>query len=334
VRQTRTERSAGQSWREHAGSLSPAIQAEYKSIRSTVSSIVRREGLHGFFRGFSAAALIIPLHWSLYFSTYDGVKGAVLESRPSVVPAALWPPLASATGALVAAVTTDTLTNPLWVVRTRLMTQHAHLAGGEDLGPSLGGPLAVLRRIYKEEGARALYRGLSASWFASSHVMIQFPAYELFRAEFQRWNRSKPPQERVTSDTPMLGRSSVASWLQLTPEDETSVVPVEPRPDGLQWWQLVAAASASKAIASSVTYPVEVIRCRIQDMRLAVPGSGVASPVPMPTLGAIFRSVVRTEGVTGLYAGFGMNLLRVIPACSITMLVYEALAREIAGWGM
>jgi len=67
-------------------------------------------------------------------------------------------------------------TNPLWVVKTRFMTQD--VASGE---PRYRNTWDALRRIYVAEGIAAFYRGMVPSLLGVSHVAVQFPLYEQFK---------------------------------------------------------------------------------------------------------------------------------------------------------
>lgn len=53
---------------------------------------------------------------------------------------------------------------------------------------------------------------------------------------------------------------------------------------------------------------------------------------PQLSMLTLFRSIVAQEGVVGLYRGIAPNFLKVIPAVSISYVVYENM-RKVLGVG-
>ncbi len=73
----------------------------------------------------------------------------------------------------------------------------------------------------------------------------------------------------------------------------------------------------SGALGASVVYPLNLLRTRLQAQGTAV---------HKPTYSGIWDvtvQTVRNEGVRGLFKGITPNLLKVVPAVSITYVVYE-----------
>lgn len=88
----------------------------------------------------------------------------------------------------------------------------------------------------------------------------------------------------------------------------------------IDFFPLVASAAISKAVASAVAYPHEVLRSRLQYHG----GQFKYSNLP----GAI-KTIIKEEGIRGLYGGMGTNLVRTVPTCIITFLVYEEVRKEL-----
>lgn len=46
-------------------------------------------------------------------------------------------------------------------------------------------------------------------------------------------------------------------------------------------------------------------------------------------MGGVFKHIVRTEGLSGLYRGITPNFIKVLPAVSISYVVYENASRAL-----
>ncbi|KAG8909482.1 hypothetical protein FRC01_006906 [Tulasnella sp. 417] len=149
----------------------------YLGVSATVRGILLRDGVKGLYRGLGPTMLGYLPTWAIYFTVYDGVKGW-LGQPPTGYDASvgdLKPSLNPWTVHLLASVTagaTGTFcTSPLWVVKTRFMTQRPEEVRYKHT-------IDAFRIIYRNEGFKAFYRGLIPSLFGVTHVLVQFPLYE------------------------------------------------------------------------------------------------------------------------------------------------------------
>ncbi|XP_070684125.1 mitochondrial adenyl nucleotide antiporter SLC25A23 isoform X2 [Pempheris klunzingeri] len=91
---------------------------------------------------------------------------------------------------------------------------------------------------------------------------------------------------------------------------------------------LVGCGAVSSTCGQLASYPLALIRTRMQ-AQASVKGA------PKPSMLALLQNIVTQEGIAGLYRGISPNLLKVIPAVSVSYVVYEytriALGVDIEG---
>lgn len=80
--------------------------------------------------------------------------------------------------------------------------------------------------------------------------------------------------------------------------------------------------TVSAAFAATCVYPLQVIRTRLQ----AQPPNSAA---PYNGMSDVFWRTLKNEKYGGFYKGLVPNLLKVVPAASITYLVYEAMKKSL-----
>ena len=97
--------------------------------------------------------------------------------------------------------------------------------------------------------------------------------------------------------------------------------------DSLSPQYVLICATTCKTITSALTYPHEVVRARMQDVRkyedTKLSRKMYNSKRPMVV--AAIRQM-RKEGYHVFYSGFFTNLARLIPNYAITFVLYEALS--------
>jgi solute carrier family 25 folate transporter 32 len=185
------------------------------------------------YRGLTPNLLGNASSWASFFFFKAQVENAILgfKGRSPSGNAALTPQdYFVASG--IAGMFTQVLTNPIWVLKTRMISSDRSAVGAY---PSMwAGAVQVLRT----DGWRGFYRGLGISLFGVSHGAVQFTVYD--------------PLKRMY----ITRRQKRATDMGL-PDD-----------DGKQWMTNEATlviSSASKLVAGAVTYPYQVIRSRLQN---------------------------------------------------------------------
>ncbi|KAE8620159.1 hypothetical protein XENTR_v10010124 [Xenopus tropicalis] len=83
---------------------------------------------------------------------------------------------------------------------------------------------------------------------------------------------------------------------------------------------LLACGTVSSTCGQIASYPLALVRTRMQ-AQASVQGS------PQLSMVALFRHIVAREGFLGLYRGIAPNFMKVIPAVSISYVVYENMKR-------
>ncbi|KAM9394298.1 calcium-binding mitochondrial carrier protein SCaMC-2-A [Pholidichthys leucotaenia] len=86
---------------------------------------------------------------------------------------------------------------------------------------------------------------------------------------------------------------------------------------------LLACGTVSSTCGQLASYPLALVRTRMQ-AQAATEGSQ-----QHVTMSGLFRQILQTEGPTGLYRGLAPNFLKVIPAVSISYVVYEHLKTQL-----
>ncbi|TPX20006.1 hypothetical protein DIZ76_017801 [Coccidioides immitis] len=291
----------------------------YKGMLGTGSMIWKDEGVRGLYRGLGPMLLGYLPTWAIYLTIYDQSREYFWEKTEN-----WW--MARGYASLTAGACSTVATNPIWVIKTRLMSQ--------SFTPSTNGyrapwyyksTLDAARKMYASEGIAAFYSGLTPALLGLSHVAIQFPLYEYFKMAFTGFGIGEHPDEGNT-----------------------------------HWLGISAATFLSKICASTATYPHEVLRTRLQTQQRGDPApspegiafrGGLEQPQDHgrpPGLGAgasssdgmrnrprysgvirTFQTILKEEGWRAFYAGIGTNLFRAVPAAMTTMLTYEYLRNII-----
>ncbi|XP_005993320.1 calcium-binding mitochondrial carrier protein SCaMC-2-B isoform X4 [Latimeria chalumnae] len=85
---------------------------------------------------------------------------------------------------------------------------------------------------------------------------------------------------------------------------------------------LLACGTVSSTCGQLASYPLALVRTRMQ-------AQATMEGAPKVTMSGLFRHILKTEGAVGLYRGLAPNFMKVIPAVSISYVVYENLKMSL-----
>jgi len=125
----------------------------------------------------------------------------------------------------IAGALTQVMTNPIWVLKTRILSSDRSAQGAYP------GMLSGAARLFKTEGISGFYRGLGVSLLGVSHGAVQFAVYEPAKRMYfgQRGRRGESQKEMMTTESTLV------------------------------------ISSLAKLVAGAVTYPQQVLRSRMQN---------------------------------------------------------------------
>ncbi|VDK84321.1 unnamed protein product [Dibothriocephalus latus] len=208
-----------------------AVNTRPRSARmiGTLSEVYKARGLLGLYQGITPNLLGAASAWGLYFFIYGAMKDHAQEGDPSrKLKKMEYLGYAYLSGCLVLS-----LTNPIWVVKTRMCLQYETLATQRVPTLTTWGNLVSLWRM---EGIKGLYRGFVPSLVGMSNGAIQFLVYEEMRNYYNGTYFHRPI--------------------------DTHLSPFE----------YLTMATVSKAIAVAATSPFQVLRSRLQEQHRSYGG--------------------------------------------------------------
>lgn len=293
--------------------------AAYQGVGSTLLKMWRDEGWRGFMRGNGTNCIRIVPYSAVQFSAYTVLKSYIVNTFPD----------------------TD--------VRE---TAEADLIGSGKNDTALSGPRAKIASSVDNVGGRSLTipeRLLAGSIAGIASVAVTYPLDIIrtrlsiqtasignLRAHYAALGQKAPGIMSVGRQihrteggwlglyrgiipttmgvAPYVGINfAVYEWMRELLIDYTG----QPEPSALG---KLAAGAASGAVAQTLTYPFDVLRRRFQVISMdASAGIGYQ----YSGVGNALSTIVKTEGVRGLYKGLSANLLKVVPSMAASWLSFE-----------
>ncbi|KAK9864247.1 hypothetical protein WJX84_002434 [Apatococcus fuscideae] len=190
---------------------------------------------------------------------------------------------------------------PLSVIKTRQMAI-------ESAAPGLSGSAKMARQIWQADGLRGFYRGFGTIVFGA----IPARGIYLTTLEAARSGSAKMAHRVTSSEAQAAGLSNFVAGATASCVTQTIVVPI----DVISQRQMVAEGARSAASQGA-------------------PGSALG---PNQRSGfKVISHILKTDGIFGLYRGFGASLFTFVPSSAVWWSAYGAYQklvwREVERWG-
>ncbi|KAI8871243.1 mitochondrial carrier [Ramicandelaber brevisporus] len=294
-----------------ANAIASAARSAIKPFSDTfvfMRGMYQVDGMRGMFRGLGPNLVGIIPSRAIQFATYGNTKRILAQSNGGHETASIH--LASAA---TAGVVTSAVTNPIWVVKTRMQLQGNSSNSHQEI--KYRNSLHCAATIVRTQGILGLYSGLSASILGVAEGSIQWVLYEQLKKQVQKRRRERIDLERLAaSPSSTVSKMSASSIEARIKRNQTLA----------DWFEYFGAAATAKLTACLITYPHEVLRTRLREAPVATSPNQVATP-KYTGLVQCARTIVAEEGWRRLYSGLAAHLTRVVPNAAIMFFCYELL---------
>jgi len=273
--------------------LSTRSQVESKRAHSTVLDatrrIIQREGISGLYAGLDSAVFGISVTNFVYYYWYEWSRTAFEKAalKAGRSRAKLTTLESMAAGALAGSATV-LITNPIWVVNTRMTARKRAAAPSSSSSslPTLQDPtgqapakapstISTIRQLFREGGVGQFFAGVIPALVLVVNPILQYTIFEQLKNMLERRKkRSVTPQDAF-----FLG-------------------------------------ALGKLVATALTYPYITVKSR---MHVADKGEKKHSVFES------LRNIVNEEGWTGLYGGIGPKLVQSVLTAAFLFAFKDAL---------
>ncbi|QIW99103.1 hypothetical protein AMS68_004621 [Peltaster fructicola] len=297
---------------KYTGSWAGAVRA--------MSDIYQEMGVRGLFRGHSATLLRIFPYGGIKFLAYEQFRAIIIPTKDLETHYRRF--VAGACSGCMSVF----LTYPLEVIRVRLAfeTKSQGRATLRDIcrtiynerPPSAVPQAATLQKAHIPQGA-AVAMAETAAAVAPSHGFVNF--FRGFTPTL--WGMipyagTSFLTHDAAGDFMRQPRFAKYTLLPMTAAELERLPPSKPRP--LRAWAELTTGAVAGLISQTVSYPLEVIRRRMQV-------GGVVGDGHRLTMLEVGRNIFRDKGWRGFFVGLGIGYVKVIPLAATSFFVYERL---------
>ena len=249
-----------------------------------IEAIRHSHGTQALFQGHSVTLLRIFPYAAINFLAYEQIRAAVITSQDQETPFRR-----VISGSLAGAIST-TCTYPFELLRIRLAVQTKR--------SSL---VAVCRQVYYEGGSKPSIANFYQGFAPTLLGILPYAGMSFFTHDLiGDWLRS-----------PAIAHYTTIARSEHNPSDTS-------RPRLTAVAELCSGALAG-LVAQTASYPLEIIRRRMQVSRIDVESGGRAR------IADTARTIFLERGLRGLYVGLTVGYIKIVPMVATSFFVYDRL---------
>jgi solute carrier family 25 protein 16 len=287
--------------------------SSWTGLGRALGDIYAHHGLVGLFRGHSATLLKIYPYAAIKFVAYEQYRALIIGAKNQET----WFRRFSA-GAL-AGVTSVLFTYPLEVVRVRLAFET------KGRGSSL---TDICRRIYHEHtlpkpptqavhSTSTIVRHVAGAAVTTAHTVAPRSGIINFYRGFSTTILGMVPYAGIS----FLTHDTVGDIFRshLLREHATLPMPANAPPDKprpLRAWAELTAGGIAGAVSQTISYPLEVIRRRMQV-------GGAVGDGHHLRIGETAGMIFKERGISGFFVGLTIGYAKIIPLAAVSFYTYE-----------
>jgi len=279
-------------------------ESQYKGVWTSLMRMWQEEGFKGFMRGNGINCLRIVPYSAVQFTTYEQLKKWFTRHGSKELDT----PKRLASGAL-AGITSVCSTYPLDLVRSRLSIATASVslvtpaaATGPKVAPISSIPSQATHVLASAHHTAAVPK------YTKTDLTIWGMTLKIIREEGGVKGLYRGLAATAFGVAPYVGINfATYEFLRgiITPPGKSSVA------------RKLSCGALAGSISQTLTYPFDVLRRKMQVS--GMPGGSIKYRGAIDAL----RSVLKVEGVSGLYRGLWPNLLKVAPSIATSFFTYE-----------
>ncbi|KAH9927314.1 mitochondrial carrier [Fomitopsis serialis] len=260
---------------------------ERKSVYDAVVDVIKREGIRGLYSGLSSSLLGIAVTNGAYYYFYERSRGIILTSRRGGKGLST---LESMLAGLVAGSATSLISNPIWVVQTSQAVRSMDQTSDKTTPkPRKMGIIETIQYILRKDGIPAFWRGIGPALVLVINPVIQYTVFEQLKNSLIRRRTAR-----------LRASGAVSSAVAVLSDIDYFIL-----------------GALSKLVATSFTYPYIVVKSRLQ--------AGRAHALQYKSSLDGLLTIVREEGVEGLYKGVGSKLVQSVLTAAILFMCQRRL---------